>query len=244
MDKDEQEWAEIHRAFAREMAASDEELRLKKNAAFNLFVDQIQGATTEQRKAYEGQYRQVADALLQSAIERDRIIIATSIRRKNELEERVRNAPTDIISPFWRVRVTGIMEESPSYLQHFFDRQLEIYSLETLREYFRFFLENADKTAQASPVEVEVFRVTREESAFALKGYEQEDRAIYHIDFRLPGQREIVGHDHVQNEIIGAWVTIGGQFVHRVTDYTREGRPIRHRDRIHRPIPREYTDGR
>ncbi len=246
MDKDEQEWVEMNRAFSRDQAAADEEYRTKKNAAYDLLFQQIEGASPEQKQIYHEQYRQVADALLQTCIERGRAIIDAYFRHKNELEERVRNTPNDIISPFWRLRVTDITEEAPPHVKRLFqslDNVQEIYSPETLYEYFRFFLNNLKEVEQASPVEVEVIRVTREESAFHLKGYEQEDRAVYHVDFRLE-QRNLIGHDHVQNEIIGVWVSIGGHFVHRVTEWSPFSRPLRQKpDRIHRPIPKEFTDG-
>ncbi len=249
MDKDEQEWAEMNRAFSRDQAAADEEYRTKKNAAYDLLFKQIEGASLEQKQVYHEQYRQVADALLQTCIERGRTIIDAYFRHKNEIEERVRNTPNDIISPFWRIRVTTITEEAPPYLKMLFDTSLgeekEMYSIEVLREYFRFFLNNPKEVEQASPVEVEVIRVTHEESVIHLKGREVTDRAVYHVDFRQPQQRDLIGHDHIQNEIIGAWVTIGGQFVHRETERTREGWPLRWKpDRVHRPIPKEFTDGR
>jgi hypothetical protein len=40
-------------------------------------------------------------------------------------------------------------------------------------------------TRQGSPIELEIIRVTHEESAIYLKGREEEDLAVYHVDFRL-----------------------------------------------------------
>lgn len=155
------------------------------------------------------------------------------------LEDRLRNTPNDIISPFWRVRVTHLAEEAPSHVHHFFQRKLEIYSIEALQEFLRFFLNHPSETRQSSPIELEVIRVTHEESVIYLKEREEEDRAVYHVDFRQPQQRDLIGNNHLQNEVIGAWVSAGGQFLHRVND---RGRPIRHQDRRHRPIPKEYRE--
>jgi hypothetical protein len=240
MDQDEQEFAELNTDLNADLAASDAEYSRQSSAALDLYFEQIRGVSEEEKTLYSQQYRQKVDALLQACIARNHATIETYMRRKDALEERIEKSVSAIISPFWRVRVTHILEEAPPHLKSFFTRELEANSRETLHEYFRFFLENPNETVQASPLEVEVIRVTHEESLVFLKGYEKEDRAVYHVDFRLPQQRDLIGHDHVQNEIIGAWVCIGGQFIHRVTDYDHEGRPIRFQDHIHRPIPKEY----
>lgn len=148
----------------------------------------------------------------------------------------------DIISPFWRSRVTRIAEGSPSHLKLFFDIKLEVYSREGLREFLRFFMDNMIETEQSSPIELEIIRVTHEDSVMSSKRRVVTDRAVYHVDFRLAGQRDLIGHDHLHTEIIGVWISIGGQFVHRVTDYDDQGRPIRFKNRIHRSIPEAYID--
>ncbi len=244
MDQDEQELADLNAAFSADLTASDAEYSRKSSAALDLYFEQVWGVCEEQKHLYHQQYRQKVDALLQACIERNRATIQTYMRRKYKVEERIRKSASNIISPFWRVRVTGITEESPPHLHRFFNIKMDVHSIETLREYFRFFLNNPKETEQGSPIEVEVVRVTHEESVIFLKRREVTDRAVYHVDFRLPQQRDLIGHDYIQNEIIGAWVPIGGQFVHRVTDYTREGRPIQHKERIHRPFPKEYIDGK
>lgn len=242
MDQDEQELADINAAFSADLAASDAEYSRQSSAALDLYFEQVREVSEEQKQIYRQQYRQRVDALLQACIERNRATIETYMRRKYELEERIRKSLSDIVSPFWRVRVTGITEEGSPHLHRFFNRKMDVYSREALREYFRFFLENAKETEQGSPIEVEVLRVTHEESVIFLKGREVTDRAVYHLDFRLPQQRDLVGHTHVQNEIIGAWVSVGGRFIHRVTEYNNQGRPIRLHDRIHPSIPEEYVD--
>ncbi len=243
MDADEQELQEIQSAFTCGLAASDEEYRTQMNALSALHDQQLQGAMNEeQRRISWEQYYQKKDALLQECIERDREIIAIHAQRMKALEDRLCTTPSDIISPFWRVRVTHIAEEVPSHIHHFFQRTLEIYSIEALREFLCFFLNHPDETRLGSPIELEIIRVTREESVIYLKGREEEDRAVYHVDFRQSQQRDLIGHHHLQNEVIGAWVNVGGQFIHRVTDYNDRGRPIRHQDRRHRPIPKEYRE--
>jgi hypothetical protein len=237
MDQDEQEFADLNAAFTNDLTASDAEHSRESSAALDLYFEQVRGVSEEQKELYRREYRQKVDALLQACIARNHATIETYMRRKYELEERIEKSAR---APFWRVRVTHISEEAPSHLRHFFTIGLNVSNMEELRECFRFFLKNPKETEQGSPIEVEVIRVTHEESVIFLKGYEKEDRAVYHVDFRLPEQQDLIGHDHVQNEVIGAWVTGGGRFVHRVTDYDREGRPLRHSDHIHRPIPKKY----
>jgi hypothetical protein len=102
----------------------------------------------------------------------------------------------------------------------------------------RFFLNHSDEAKQGSPIEMEVIRVTHEGSWTSLKGYEREDRAVYHVDFRQPQQRDLVGHNHLQNEVIGAWICAGGQFVHLVSYDNGHGRPIYYEERP----PRMYVE--
>jgi hypothetical protein len=149
IDIDEQELREIQEEFRHGLAASDEEYRIKMNASLDLYLAQMQGASEEQAQIYKEQYRQRKDALLQESIERDRKIITFHAQRMEDLDDRLRNRPNDIISPFWRVRVTHIAEEMPSHLHHFFQRRAEIYSKEALQEFFRFFLNNPKETAQS-----------------------------------------------------------------------------------------------
>jgi hypothetical protein len=241
MDKDEQELADIHLACHTSLAASEKEYNTKRSAALDLYFDQIQGASEEQTQIYRQQYRQKEEALLQECIERNHEIITAYMQQQNALYDRVRNTPTDLVYPYWRCRITSIAEEAPPDLQHFFERELDVHGKEGLHEFFRFFLNNQKETKQGSPIEIEIIRVTHEESVIYLKGREEEDRAVYHVDFRLSGQQDLIGHDHIQNEVIGAWVCVGGQFVHRIHDYTQEGRPIRTREHRHRPIPEEYS---
>lgn len=242
LDPDEQELQEIQEHCTQAFLASDQEYRQQVNAAYLLLIDHLQGATEEQKRLLWQQYAQQKAELLRQHIERDRAIIETYAQRKQALEDRLRHAPTEPAFPLWRCRITHLAAGAPSHLKQVFAVELDGTGRAGLLECLGFFMNRAQETAQGSPLELEVVRVTHEDSVIFLKGREVTDRAVYHVDFRLPGQRDLIGHAHLHPEVIGAWVTLGGRFIQRVMDYDERGRPLRFQDRIHHPIPKRYTE--
>jgi hypothetical protein len=120
MDADEQELAEIQSAFTHGIAASNEAYRTKISELFAFHIEQLRGASDEEQKRLWEEYEQKRQTLLQECIERDREIIAIHAQRQNAVYERLRNTPNEIVSSFWRVRVSGIAEEAPRTYTVFF----------------------------------------------------------------------------------------------------------------------------
>jgi hypothetical protein len=144
----------IQTQFTTELSALEEKYRKDINVAFFLYLDQIQGASEAQRRQYWQQYHQKKEALATSHMEQIQEIITARTQLLNTLDERVRNAPNEIVSPAWYLRVTRFAEGGSS-LERFFD-VWDIYSREGLREFFRWFLNNAEVTKRCSPIEVEI----------------------------------------------------------------------------------------
>jgi hypothetical protein len=213
-----QEYAQIDEQFLREMTLSEDLYQAKVSTAFAPYLATLQ-STDEQKRCAWQQYQQVKDEAKQECVERNVAAITTHMQRIEELKARMQDLPHDAVYPFWHLRVIRITEGAPPHFKHLFEKELDIYSTVGLQEYFRLFLlKYPAETQQSSPLQLETLRITHE-YLFSGEGKERVDRAVYLLEFRQ--RRELVGINHIQNEIIGAWIAVGGLFVHRRTNVDR-----------------------
>jgi hypothetical protein len=95
---------------------------------------------------------------------------------------------------------------------------------------------NIDQLTPKVVSEPEIVRVTREWGIVSL--WETDAiRAVYHLDFRF-GQHDLIGHNQIHNEIIAVWESIGGRFLHQITDQGPR-QTIRLKEHVHRRL---YTE--
>jgi hypothetical protein len=135
----------------------------------------------------------------------------------------------EAVYPFWRIHAVPVEARMPLYMKAAFqlkETYSEVYSIAALQDFLRAFLEHPDETEKRSPIELEVLRITHEPLFVSAEGREKTERAVYHIDFRQ-SRRDLIGHNSIQTEIQCAWESVGGRFTRLITEYDREGRPIR-----------------